>query len=159
MTRLPDRPRHSAPERAWRLATSCAAALAAAVLLACGGGADYGPQGYGLVDCDRYDPVIAKRTFDGRVGRVIVYNDTERPVRLRIYHPDGAGSYPEQEWLLPAGADSLLGEHFGNDWGLQGEQACLSTVGALAHWADGTFTLTWTGDSLHAGPPVSRAEP
>ena len=157
MTGHPVAPRTSGPARTRRLATPLAAALAA-VLLACGA-ADYGPQGYGLVDCDRFDPVIAKRTFDGRVGRVIVYNDTERPVRLRIFHPDGDGSHPEQEWMLPAGADSLLGEGFGNDWGVRGDQACLSTVGALAHWGDGTFTLTWTGDSLRAGPPPRRDEP
>ena len=98
------------------------------------------------------------RTSDGYIC-VIVYNDTERPVRLRIFHPDGDGSHPEQEWTLPAGADSLLGEGFGNDWGVRGDQACLSTVGVLAHWGDGTFTLTWTGDSLRAGPPPNRAEP
>ena len=89
----------------------------------------------------------------------MVHNGTDRPVHLRIYHPDGDGTRPEQEWTLPAGADSLLGEGFGNDWGLRGDGACLSTVGALAHWSDGTFTLTWTGDSLQAGVPSSRAEP
>ena len=105
------------------------------------------------------DVRIAKRTFDGRVGRVVVHNETDRAVRLRIYHPDGDGSHPEHEWTLAGGADSALGDAFGNDWGLRADGACLSTVGSLAGWSDGTFTLTWTGDSLRAGPPPGRDEP
>jgi hypothetical protein len=95
-----------------------------------------------------YGPAEAKRSFDGRVGAVVVRNHSARPVQVRVYHPDGDGTYPEDTWTVRAGAEAALGNGFGNDWGLQVNASCVATLGTSARWSDGTFVVTWDGDKV-----------
>jgi hypothetical protein len=68
---------------------------------------------FGLVGCERllpgqlatcqvYRPHLAKRTFDGRVGAVLLRNASPREMEVRVYHPDGLGD-PELRWQVAAG--------------------------------------------------------
>jgi hypothetical protein len=110
----------------------------------------------GPAECRIYRPHIAKRTFDGRVGSVLVQNRSGRAIEVKVYHPDGVGDV-ELRRRVPAGAVlALAGEDgarlaLGNDWGIQVDQSCISTLGQAAEWAPGEFSLQWEGDSLRAG--------
>ena len=128
-----------------------AAALGAALLLAaCAAG------GEGEDPCRVYRPQVAKRTYDGRAGAVLVHNASGRPVEVRIYHPDGTGGV---ELRRTVGAKRLLavsGEDgarltLGNDWGIAAGGSCVRTLGQAAAWSPGEFALTFTGDSLRPG--------
>lgn len=109
-----------------------------------------------LAECRIYRPHVAKRTFDGRVGSVLVRNGSDRTVEVKVYHPDGVGDV-ELRRDVPAGSVlALQGEDgarlaLGNDWGIQVDQSCISTLGQAAEWAPGEFFLQWDGDSLRAG--------
>ena len=56
-----------------------------------------------LAPCRVYRPHIAKRTFDGRVGAVLLRNASSREVEVKLYHPDGFGD-AELRWPVAAGA-------------------------------------------------------
>jgi hypothetical protein len=84
-----------------------------------------------LAGCQVYRPRAAKRTFDGRVGAVLLRNAGPRSVEVRIYHPDGLGDV-ELRRQAPAGAElALQGADssrlvLGNDWGIQVGQSCVA---------------------------------
>jgi hypothetical protein len=103
-------------------------------------------------DCRLYRPAEAKRTFDGRVGAVVVRNKGARPIQVRVYHPDGDGTYPEGTWTVEAGSEADLGNGFGNDWGLQVDASCIATLGTSADWSNSTFVVTWDGDNVVKWP-------
>ena len=115
-----------------------------------------GAAGDGLDPCRVYRPQVAKRTFDGRVGAVLVLNAAARPVAIRVFHPDGSGDV-ERQWSVGAGqllaldGDDGVRLALGNDWGIRTEGSCVRTLGEAAAWSPGEFALTWTGDSLRAG--------
>jgi hypothetical protein len=114
-----------------------------------------------LAACQVYRPHLAKRTFDGRVGAVLLRNASPREVELKVYHPDAQG-HVELRRRLPAGAVLVLQDTdgarlaLGNDWGIQVEQSCVATLGQAAEWAPGEFSLRWDGDSLRAGLGAGR---
>jgi hypothetical protein len=96
-------------------------------------------------DCPPYDPAAAKRTFDGRVGRIVFSNRARRAVTVSVYHPDGDSAAPEETWRVEAGATRELGGGFGNDWGVRVDSGCVPTVGSVAEWDRSTFRLAWDG--------------
>jgi hypothetical protein len=103
-----------------------------------------------------YRPHLAKRTFDGRVGSVLVRNAGPREVKVRLYHPDGTGDV-ERQWraaagtVLPLTGDDGARLSVGNDWGIQVGRSCVATLGQAAEWQSGEFSMHWDGDSLRAG--------
>jgi hypothetical protein len=109
-----------------------------------------------LAACQVYRPHLAKRTFDGRVGAVLLRNASPREVEMKLYHPDGLGDV-ELRRRVAAGAVLVLQSGdgtrlaLGNDWGIQVEQSCVATLGQAAEWAPGEFSLRWEGDSLRTG--------
>ena len=109
-----------------------------------------------LAGCQVYRPHLAKRTFDGRVGSVLLRNASPGAVEVKFYHPDALGDV-ELRRRVPAGALLVLQGSdesrlaLGNDWGIQVEQSCVRTLGQAAAWAPGEFSLRWEGDSLRAG--------
>jgi hypothetical protein len=109
-----------------------------------------------LADCRLYRPHLAKRTFDGRVGSVLVRNAGSREVELKVYHPDGIGDVEMRRRVGAGAVLALQGEDgarlaLGNDWGVQIDRSCISTLGEAAEWAPGEFSLRWEGDSLRPG--------
>ena len=117
-------------------------------------------MGRGDDPCRVYRPHEAKRTFDGRVGVVLVLNAGGRPAEVKVYHPDASGEV-ERRWLVGAGKLLALDDDrgrlsLGNDWGIQVDGSCVRTLGAAAAWSRGEFSLTWTGDSLRAGISPAR---
>lgn len=122
------------------------------------------PGAQPIAACQRYRPHVAKATFDGRVGSVVVRNASTRAAEVKIYHPDGTGDV-EGRWTLPPGAVVSLTEPdsqplpIGNDWGVQADQSCVTTLGKAAAWRPDEFALRWQGDSLRAGLqlPAGRA--
>lgn len=114
------------------------------------------PRPAGLAECRIYRPHVAKRSFDGRVGSVLVQNGGDRAIEVKVYHPDGVGDV-ELRRRVPAGSMLALEDEdgarlaLGNDWGIQVDQSCISTLGRAAEWAPGEFSLHWDGDSLRAG--------
>lgn len=113
------------------------------------------------VACQVYRPHLAKQTFDGRVGAVLLHNASPRTVEVRLYHPDGLGDV-ELRRRVGAGALLVLQDAdgarlaLGNDWGIQVEQSCVVTLGQAAEWGPGEFSLRWEGDSLRAGLGAPR---
>jgi hypothetical protein len=109
-----------------------------------------------LADCRLYRPYLAKRTFDGRVGSVLVRNTGPREVELKVYHPDGIGDVELRRRVGAGAVLALQGEDgarvaLGNDWGVQIDGSCIATLGEAAEWAPGEFSLRWEGDSLRPG--------
>lgn len=109
-----------------------------------------------LSACQVYRPQLAKQTFDGRVGAVLVRNASPRQVEVKVYHPDGLGDVELRRRLAPGAVLALEGDDgsrlpLGNDWGIQVEQSCVATLGQAAEWQPGEFSLRWEGDSLRAG--------
>ena len=109
-----------------------------------------------LADCRLYRPHLAKRTFDGRVGSVLVRNAGPREVELKVYHPDGIGDVELRRRVRAGAVLALEGEDgtrlaLGNDWGVQVDGSCVATLGEAAEWAPGEFSLRWEGDSLRPG--------
>ena len=109
-----------------------------------------------LADCRLYRPHLAKRTFDGRVGSVLVRNAGPREVELKVYHPDGIGDVELRRRVRAGAVLALQGEDgtrlaLGNDWGVQIDGSCIATLGEAAEWAPGEFSLRWEGDSLRPG--------
>lgn len=126
-------------------------AVATIALAAC----ESGSSGQ-LAPCQVYRPRMAKRTFDGRVGVVLVQNTTSRVARVKVYHPDGQGEDFRRWTVDPGRVLALSGEdgdrlNLGNDWGIQVDRSCVSTLGQAAEWQEGEFSLQWDGDSLRAG--------
>jgi hypothetical protein len=119
-----------------------------------------------LTSCQPYRPHIAKQTFDGRVGAVLVRNASARAAEVKVFHPDGIGDV-ERSWTVPPGAVlALTGDDggrlpLGNDWGIQVQQACVATLGQAAEWRPGEFALRWDGDSVMPGlgTGVTRGSP
>ena len=115
----------------------------------------------GLAPCRVYRPSLAKRTFDGRVGAVLVHNAAASQAEVRVFHPDGTGDV-ERRWSVGAGkllaldGDDGVRLSLGNDWGIQVEGSCVRTLGEAAAWSRGEFALTWSGDSLRAGIAPAR---
>ena len=127
------------------------ATLGALTLLGCERAASAG-----LDPCQVYRPHLAKRTFDGRVGSVLLRNSGPREVEVKVYHPDGVGDVELTRRVAPDSVLVLQGEEgvrlaLGNDWGIQVDGSCTVTLGASAAWAPGEFSLHWDGDSLRAG--------
>jgi hypothetical protein len=114
-----------------------------------------------LAPCQMYRPHLAKRTFDGRVGSVLLRNASPREVEVKLYHPDGLGD-AELRWHVASGAVLAMQDPdgarlaLGNDWGIQVEQSCIATLGQAAEWGAGEFALRWEGDSLRAGLAVEH---
>jgi hypothetical protein len=109
-----------------------------------------------LADCRLYRPHLAKRTFDGRVGSVLVRNAGPREVEIKVYHPDGIGDVELRRRVPPGAVLALQGEDgahlaLGNDWGVQIDGSCIATLGEAAEWAPGEFSLRWEGDSVRPG--------
>jgi hypothetical protein len=107
-------------------------------------------------DCQLFHPERAKRTFDGRVGAVLLRNAAGREVELKAYHPDGTGDVELRRRVAPGSVLVLEGDEgvrlaLGNDWGIQVEQSCVQPLGESAEWVSGEFFLRWDGDSLRAG--------
>ena len=103
-----------------------------------------------------YRPHRAKRTFDGRVGAVLLRNATPREVEAKVYHPDGTGDVELRRRVAPGSVLVLEGDDgvrlaLGNDWGIQVDQSCVTTLGESAEWLSGEFSLRWDGDSLRPG--------
>ncbi|HYC33352.1 MAG TPA: hypothetical protein VEB59_13760 [Gemmatimonadales bacterium] len=117
--------------------------------------------GRGDDPCREYRPQEAKRTFDGRVGVVLVMNAGRKTAEVKAYHPDAGGNV-ERRWsvapgkLLALDGDDGARLSLGNDWGFQVDGSCVRTLGEAAAWNPGEFTLTWTGDSLRAGISPAR---
>jgi hypothetical protein len=114
------------------------------------------PPGGGLATCQVYRPHLAKQTFDGRVGAVLVRNASAREVEVKVYHPDGLGDIELRRRVAPGAVLGLEGDDgsrlaLGNDWGIQVEQSCVATLGQAAEWKPGEFSLRWEGDSLRPG--------
>jgi len=109
-----------------------------------------------LSACQVYRPSVAKQTFDGRVGAVLVRNAGPREVEVKVYHPDGLGDV-ELRRRVASGAVLALENAdgvrlaLGNDWGIQVEQSCMQTLGKAAEYRPGEFALSWEGDSLRPG--------
>ncbi len=114
------------------------------------------PMSGRLAVCQVYRPHLAKQTFDGRVGSVLLRNASRREVEVKVYHPDGSGDV-ELRRRVAAGAVLVLEDPegtrlaLGNDWGIQVEHSCVATLGTAAEWAPGEFSLRWAGDSLRPG--------
>ena len=109
-----------------------------------------------LANCRLYRPHLAKRTFDGRVGSLLVHNDGPHAVEVKVYHPDGIGDVEMQRRVGAGAVLALEGEDgarvaLGNDWGVQIDGSCIATLGEAAAWAPGEFSLRWDGDSLRPG--------
>lgn len=106
--------------------------------------------------CRTYRPSVARRTFDGRVGAVLVRNASSGTIEVLVFHPDGDGSV-ELGWQVAAGdVLPLQGPDgrrlaLGSDWGIQIENSCVTTLGRAAEWRLGEFALRWEGDSVRAG--------
>ena len=137
--------------RGW-LVVGCTALLAPA---SCVG------QAAGERPCAVYRPHLAKGTFDGRVGAVLVYNGGGGATEVRVYHPDGVGDV-ERRWsvapgrLLPLTGDDGARLALGNDWGIRIGDGCVRTLGDAAAWRAAEFAITWTGDSMRAGIDGAR---
>jgi hypothetical protein len=106
--------------------------------------------------CQIYQPQVAKRTFDGRVGVVLVQNAGSKVAQVRVYHPDGQGEDFRHWTVGPGKVLALTGDDgarltLGNDWGIQVDRSCVSTLGQAGEWQEGEFSLHWDGDSLGAG--------
>lgn len=104
-------------------------------------------------NCRPYEPAIAKRTFDGRVGSIIFHNDGPERVHVEVYHPDGQG--PEISWIVPPRQVADLGGGFGNDWGIRAGSGCVTTLGQVGYWSDGRFIVDWRENSLSPGTPAA----
>ena len=114
-----------------------------------------------LAACQVYRPHLAKQTFDGRVGTVLLRNASRQEVEVKIYHPDGLGDVELRRRVAAGAVLALQGADrarlaLGNDWGIQAEHSCVATLGEAAQWAPGEFSLRWEGDSLRAGLNGSR---
>jgi hypothetical protein len=75
---------------------------------------------------------------------------------VKLYHPDGVGDVELRRRVTPGAVVALEGEDgvrlaLGNDWGIQVDRSCVATLGAVAEWAPGEFSIRWDGDTLHAG--------
>jgi hypothetical protein len=115
----------------------------------------------GLADCRVYRPRLAKQTFDGHVGAVLLHNATTREAEVRLYHPDGQGDVELRRRAAPGKVLVLQSENgerlaLGNDWGIQVNGSCVATLGQAGKWSLGEFTLRWDGDSLRAGVGATR---
>jgi hypothetical protein len=113
-----------------------------------------------LAVCQTYRPHLAKQTFDGRIGAVLVRNATPREVEVKVYHPDGLGEVELRRRIAPGAVLALEGNDgsrlpLGNDWGIQVEQSCVATLGQAAEWKPGEFSLRWDGDGLRPGLGVA----
>lgn len=109
--------------------------------------------------CQVYRPHLAKRTFDGRAGAVLLHNATSRRVEVKVYHPDGVGDVELRRHLAPGSVLALAGDDgerlsLGNDWGIQVDESCVATLGEAAAWGTGEFSLRWDGHRLQ--PETSR---
>jgi len=109
-----------------------------------------------LAVCQVYRPHLAKRTFDGRVGVVLLRNASPREADVKFYHPDGLGDVELRRRVAPGAVLALQDAEggrlaLGNDWGIQVGRSCIATLGQAAAWAPGEFSLRWDGDSLRAG--------
>ena len=110
----------------------------------------------GVAGCQVYRPHIAKSTFDGRVGSVLLRNGSAREIEVKVYHPDGMGEAELRRRVSPGAVLVLEGPDggrlaLGNDWGIQVEQSCVTTLGQSAQWAPGEFSLRWEEESLRPG--------
>lgn len=109
-----------------------------------------------LAACQVYRPHVAKQTFDGRVGAVLLHNASPREVEVKVYHPDGLGDV-ELRRRVAAGAVLVLGRREGRPagarerLGVQVEQSWVATLGQASEWARGEFSLRWDGENLQAG--------
>jgi hypothetical protein len=106
--------------------------------------------------CQVYRPHVAKRTFDGRVGAVLLHNAASREAEVKVYHPDGRGDAELRRRIAPGSLLVLEGSDgtrlaLGNDWGIQVDRSCVVTLGEAAAWTPGEFSLRWDGDSLRPG--------
>ena len=106
--------------------------------------------------CQVYRPHLAKATFDGRVGTVLVHNVSRQEAAVKVYHPDGSGDFELVRRVAPGAVLALSGDDggrltLGNDWGIQVDQSCVATLGQAADWASGEFSLNWDGTNLHSG--------
>ena len=75
---------------------------------------------------------------------------------MKVYHPDGIGDVELRRRVAPGAVLALQDEDgarlaLGNDWGIQVDQSCVTTLGQSAEWAPGEFSLRWDGQGLHAG--------
>ena len=126
-------------------------------IAACGAGER--PGAGERTNCRPYDPVTAKRAFDGRVGHIIFRNDGAERVQVEIYHPDGRGSV-EVSWTVPGQEIVDLGGGFGSDWGIRAGVGCATTLGEAGRWSEGRFIIDWRENALTPGePPKTRPLP
>jgi uncharacterized membrane protein len=103
--------------------------------------------------CQVYRPHLAKQTFDGRVGAVLLHNATSAHAELKVYHPDGVGDVELRRRVAPGAVLALAGNDggrltLGNDWGIQVDESCVATLGQAAAWTPGEFSLRWDGQRL-----------
>jgi hypothetical protein len=103
--------------------------------------------------CQIYRPHLAKQTFDGRVGAVLLHNATSEDAEVKVYHPDGVGDVELRRRVGPGSVLALAGDAgghltLGNDWGIQVDESCVATLGQAAAWMPGEFSLRWDGNSL-----------
>jgi hypothetical protein len=109
-----------------------------------------------LAGCRLYRPHLAKRTFDGRVGAVLLRNAGTREIEVKLYHPDGIGDVELRRRVPPGTTMALEGDEgvrlaLGNDWGIQVDHSCVTTLGQTGEWAPGEFPVRWDGGRLRAG--------
>jgi hypothetical protein len=63
----------------------------------------------GLAACQVYWPHLAKRTYDGRVGAVLLHNASPRQAEVKVYHPDGTGDVELRRRVAPGSVLVLEG--------------------------------------------------
>lgn len=75
--------------------------------------------------------------FGGRVGRVIVKNDSMYPITVKLYHSDN-GQIQSTE-RVNGGEAVDFGYNVGDSWGIQIGGSKVKCVGDISEWRNNTF--------------------
>lgn len=80
------------------------------------------------------------RGFDGRVGKMVIKNDSLYPVKVSLWHPD-AGK-PILSFTVAAQGSVVTDKGIGNDWGVQLGTGGVKSLDRIAGWEQGQWILS-----------------
>lgn len=80
--------------------------------------------------------------FGGRVGRVIVKNDSLYPINVKMYHSDTGRMHSAHK--VQGGRTVDVGYNAGDSWGIQLGGSPIKCLGSVAQWRNNTFYVNTT---------------